>query len=255
MSRLKILVTNDDGITAPGIRALVEVASEFGEVIVVAPDSPQSGQGHALTLHHPLRLTKVDIFDDILAYQCSGTPVDCVKLAKDIILKDRLADLCVSGLNHGSNASLNVIYSGTMSAAMEASFEGIKSIGFSLVEYSHKADLEPSKKYIRHIIKQVLENGMPNTNLLNVNIPDANKGEIKGVKVCRQAKAKWVEEYVEREDPMGGTYYWLTGKFINQDEGEDCDVWALENGYVSVVPVCHDLTDYKALEGMSKLEL
>jgi len=255
MSRPKILVTNDDGITAPGIRALVEVAREFGEVTVVAPDKPQSGQGHALTLNHPLRLEKVDIFDGIAAYKCSGTPVDCVKLAKDVVLKNRMADLCVSGINHGSNVSLNIIYSGTMSAAMEASFEGIKSIGFSLLDHSYKADFEPSKKYIRHIMQQVLENGMPNTNLLNVNIPKLKEEEIKGVRICRQAKAKWVEEYVTREDPMGGQYYWLSGKFINQDEGEDCDVWALDNGYISVVPAQHDLTDYKALKGLNNLEL
>ncbi len=255
MSRPTILVTNDDGITAPGIRALVEVASEFGEVIVVAPDSPQSGKGHALTLEKPLRLKKVDIFDGITAYKCTGTPVDCVKMAKDIVLNDRLADLCVSGINHGSNASLNIIYSGTMSAAMEASFEGIKSIGFSLTEFSHKANLEPAKKYMRHIIKQILEHGMPNTNLINVNIPYPEDGNIKGVKVCRQAKAKWVEEYLEREDPMGGKYYWLTGKFVNQDEGTDSDVWALENNYVSVVPALHDLTDYNAISGLKNLEL
>lgn len=255
MSRPKILVTNDDGITAPGIRALIEVASEFGDVVVVAPDSPQSGQGHALTLDKPLRLKKRDIFDGIPAYECSGTPVDCVKIAKDVILNNRLADLCVSGINHGSNASLNIIYSGTLSAAMEASFEGIDSIGFSLLEHSHKADMEAAKVYVRHVIKHVLEHGMPNTKLLNVNIPYLKEEEIKGLKICRQAKAKWVEEFIEREDPFGGKYYWLTGKFINQDDGEDCDVWALENGYVSVVPSYHDLTDYKALDGIRKMEI
>jgi len=246
--QVTILVTNDDGITAPGIRALVEAVKDFGRVIVVAPDSPQSGQGHALTLDDPLRLRKVHIFDGIEAYECSGTPVDCVKIAKDIILDNRAADICVSGVNHGSNASINIIYSGTVSAAMEASLEGINSIGFSLLDFAQDANFEPAKKYIRQLVRYVLNNGLHKTNLLNVNIPNLPEEEIKGIKICRQANGKWVEEFARETDPRGRPYYWLTGKFINPDIGTDTDIWALENGYVSVVPSQHDLTAYDAIE-------
>jgi len=254
MDKPVILVTNDDGITAPGIRALVEAVKDFGKVVVVAPDSPQSGQGHALTLTQPLRLRKVNIFGDIEAYECSGTPVDCVKLAKDVILENRVADICVSGVNHGSNASINIIYSGTMSAAMEASLEGINSIGFSLLDYAHDANFEPSKKYIRQLVRYVLDNGLHKTKLLNVNIPNLPEGEIKGIKICRQANGKWVEEFARAKDPHGRDYYWLTGKFINPDTGTDTDIWALENGYVSVVPSQHDLTAYEAIDELKRID-
>lgn len=241
-----ILVTNDDGITAPGIRALVEVMCELGRVIVVAPDKPQSGMGHAITLGEPLRLESTDIFGDIEAYQCSGTPVDCVKLAKDKIINGN-PDLCVSGINHGSNSSINVIYSGTMSAAVEASIEGIKAAGFSLCDYSYHADFEAAKYYSKIIAKNLLENDLPEGTLLNVNIPPLKKENIKGIKICRQSNAKWVEDYDERRDPRGKKYYWLTGKFYNNDKGEDTDEWALNNGYVSVVPVQFDLTAHHAI--------
>ncbi len=249
-----ILVTNDDGITAPGIRALVEVMREIGQVVVVAPDKPQSGQGHALTLNEPLRLEKRDVFDGIEAYSCSGTPVDCVKLAKNVVLKGKKIDLCVSGVNHGSNASINIIYSGTVSAAMEASFEGINSIGFSSLAYSHDADMEPAKHFIRPIADHVLKHGLTNCKLLNVNIPDLPTAKIQGMKVCRQAIAKWSEEYDIREDPMGKKYYWLTGKFVNFDKGTDTDVWALENGFVSIVPSQPDLTAFNAIDELKPLE-
>jgi len=253
MQRPLILVTNDDGLFAPGIKALIEVASELGDLLVVAPDSPQSGMGHAITIHNPLRLNKVSTFGDVEAYECNGTPVDCVKLAKHVILKDRKVDLCVSGVNHGSNASINIIYSGTMSAAMEASLEGIDSIGFSLLDYSFDADFEPSKPFIKKIMQHVLEKGLFKTKLLNVNIPKLPAEAIRGMKVCRQASARWIEEFVESEDPRGQKYYWLTGKFVNEDEGTDTDVHALENGYISIVPSGHDLTSYQALAGLSAL--
>lgn len=252
---LNILVTNDDGLSAPGIRALVEVAQEFGQVYVVAPDSPQSGQGHAITLEHPLRLKEQRIFGPkIPAYACSGTPVDCVKLAKHVLLKNEDIDLCVSGINHGSNASINIIYSGTMSAAMEASVEGIPSIGFSLLDYSIEADFSAAKIYARKIIKQVLEQGLKETLLLNVNIPKLPADAIKGIKVCHQAEGHWAEDFLENTDPMGRTYYWLTGKFTLAKEDENADVCALENGYVSVVPSMHDLTAYPALNHLKFLE-
>jgi 5'-nucleotidase len=248
-----ILVTNDDGIAAPGLKTLVEVAKNFGEVLVVAPDSPQSGQGHAITITQPLRLHPVRLFEGVEAYECSGTPADCVKLAKHVLLKDKKADLCLSGINHGSNASINIIYSGTMSAAMEASLEGIDSIGFSLLDYSWDADFKPAKTFIAKIIKATLENGLPNCKLLNVNIPKLPEGEIKGIRVCRQAAARWVEEFAEAVDPRGEKYYWLTGRFINEDQRADTDVKALEEGYISVVPSGHDLTINEALIPLKSL--
>lgn len=255
MSKPLILVTNDDGITAPGIRKLIEIAKEFGEVVVVAPDSPQSGQGHAITLENPLRLHANRIFSDILAYECTGTPVDCVKLAKNVVLRDRKIDLCLSGINHGSNAAINIIYSGTMSAAMEASIEGIPSIGFSLLDFRYDADFEAAAPFVKRIIEHVLTNGMANGNLFNVNIPKLPYEEIKGVKLCRQAEAGWKEEFAEATDPRGRKYYWLTGEFVNNDPGKDSDVWALQNGYISVVPSHHDLTNYAALEDKKLMNL
>ena len=257
MKKPLILVTNDDGVAAPGIRALVEVACEIGEAVVVAPDSPQSGQGHAITISTPLWLRKVDTFKDlgVEAYECSGTPVDSVKLGKGVILMDRNIDLCVSGINHGSNASINIIYSGTMSAAMEASLEDINSIGFSLLNFAWDANFEPAKRFVKKIMLDVLKNGLGNCKLLNVNIPDLAANEIKGIKVCRQADARWLEKFMESTDPRGRKYYWLTGEFDNEDYGEDTDMWALENGYVSVVPSGHDLTRYEVLEELKKRDL
>lgn len=244
-----ILVTNDDGITAPGIRALIEAVSPLGKIVVVAPDSPQSGKGHAITIGVPLRLDQVDIFEGIEAWQCSGTPVDCVKLARDKILH-RKPDICVSGINHGANHSINIIYSGTMSAAMEAAIEGIPSIGFSYLDYSFDADFSLPKQIAAKLTRKVLEEGgLPSGALFNVNIPVIKDGqEFKGIKICRQAHAKWVEEFDERMDPRGRKYYWLTGEFKNMDQGEDTDVWALENNYASLVPVQFDLTNYKLKE-------
>jgi 5'-nucleotidase len=253
MKKPLILVTNDDGILASGIKALVEVAKEFGEVVVVAPDKPQSGQGHAITMREPLRLRKVHPFgDDIVAYECSGTPVDCVKLGKNVILKDREIDICVSGINHGSNSSINIIYSGTMSAAMEASIHGVPAIGFSLLNFAEDADFEPSKRYVRELIRYVLDNGLENTKLLNVNIPNLPESEIKGIRFCRQAEGLWIEDFQEGKDPFGEPYYWLAGKFHNYDTGGDNDLAALADGYVSAVPCGHDLTAYNAIDNLNK---
>lgn len=250
-----ILVTNDDGVFAPGIRALIEVAKKIGEVYVVAPDSPQSGMGHAITVNDTLYCDTIDLSDpSVKIYSSSGTPVDCVKLAMSKIL-DRKPDLCISGINHGSNSSINVIYSGTMSAAVEAGTLGIPAIGFSLLDFSLEANFEPSKKFVEQICRQALKNGMPKNTVLNVNIPNLPEEEIKGVKVCRQANAKWIESFDKRTNPHGREYYWLTGKFVNLDSGTDTDEWALENGYVSIVPVQFDLTAYTALEEIKKWEL
>jgi 5'-nucleotidase len=247
-----ILITNDDGITAPGIRNLVEAVRDLGEVIVVAPDKPQSGMGHAITIGYPLRLHAVHQFEGVKSWQCSGTPVDCVKLAVDKILH-RKPDLCLSGINHGANHSINVIYSGTMSAAIEASIEAIPSIGFSFLNYSMEADFTAARTYARMLVKQVLEMKNKDKHLcLNVNIPNVDVSLIKGLKVCRQAYAKYDEEFDQRKDPSGRTYYWLTGEFQNFDKGKDTDVWALDHHYVSVVPVQFDLTDYRLKEQLEK---
>lgn len=247
-----ILITNDDGITAPGIRNLVEAVKDLGDIIVVAPDKPQSGMGHAITIGLPLRLTKMpDLFGEIEAWQVSGTPVDCVKLAVDKILK-RKPDICLSGINHGANHSINVIYSGTMSAAMEASIEGIPSIGFSLLDFQYEADFTASRHFVHRIVKDMMQTKMEKHFLLNVNIPKGNREDIKGIKVCRQAYAKYDESFDERLDPNGKKYFWLTGQFINHDDGTDTDVWALENKYVSVVPVQFDLTNYTLKKDLEK---
>ena len=238
-----ILVTNDDGVTAPGIRNLVESVKDLGKVVVVAPDKPQSGMGHAITIGIPLRLHPISIFEGVEAWQCSGTPVDCVKLAVDKILH-RKPDLCLSGINHGSNHSINVIYSGTMSAAVEAAIESIPSVGFSLLDYSVEADFTGARKYARLIVQQLLRHFLDKHLVLNVNIPAIPEELIVGMKICRQAYAKYEEDFVERHDPNGRKYYWLTGKFVNFDKGRDTDVWALEHNFVSVVPVQFDLTNY-----------
>ncbi len=243
-----ILITNDDGITAPGIAALVDAVRDLGKIVVIAPDKAQSGMGHAITIGNPLRMVRVNYFGDkIEAYSCSGTPVDCVKLAVDKILH-RKPDICLSGVNHGANHSINVIYSGTMSAALEAAIESIPSVGFSLLDYSLEADFSGPKKYARLIVQQILEKPIDRHLCLNVNFPALSADELKGLKICRQAYAKYEEDFDERTDPTGKRYYWLTGEFVNFDKGEDTDVWALNHNFVSVVPVQFDLTDYKLKE-------
>ncbi len=254
MSKPLILVTNDDGMNAPGIRSLVETARQFGEVFVVAPNSAQSGQGHAITIEDPLRLHRVEVFEGIESYECSGTPVDCVKLATNILLKDRKIDLCVSGINHGSNASINVLYSGTMSAAMEASMEGINSIGFSLCDYSFDADFSAAKVYAHQIIAETLEHGIPKGKLLNVNIPNLPLQQIKGTRICRQGEGRWDEKFQEGLDPRGQKYYWLTGSFVGESNSLLSDHFALENGYVAIVPIQHDLTNFDAMHTLHHLQ-
>jgi 5'-nucleotidase len=238
-----ILITNDDGVTAPGIKNLVEAVKDLGKVIVVAPDKPQSGMGHAITIGQPLRLHKIHSTANVDTWSCTGTPVDCVKLAVDKVLH-RKPDICLSGINHGSNHSINVIYSGTMSAAVEAAIESIPSAGFSLLDYSIEADFAGARKYARIITEKMLKSKLDKHTVLNVNIPAIPVDLLKGIKICRQAYAKYEEDFVERQDPHGRHYYWLTGQFVNFDKGRDTDVWALENNYVSVVPVQFDMTNY-----------
>jgi 5'-nucleotidase len=238
-----ILITNDDGILAPGIRNLVEAVKDLGKVVVVAPDKPQSGMGHAITIGLPLRLHPVTLFEGIEAFQCSGTPVDCVKLAVDKVLH-RKPDICLSGINHGANHSINVIYSGTMSAAVEAAIESIPSAGFSLLDHSVEADFTGARQYARLVVQQMLSTNLDKHTVLNVNIPAVPAELIKGIRICKQAYAKYEEDFIERSDPNGKKYFWLTGDYVNLDKGRDSDVWALEHNYVSVVPVQFDLTNY-----------
>lgn len=228
---------------------------EIGEVVVVAPDSAQSGMGHAVTINNTLTLEHVNIDPELeREYTCSGTPVDCVKIALGQIL-DRKPDLCVSGINHGSNSSINVIYSGTMSAALEAGMSGIPAIGFSLLDFSWNADFDQIRTFVKKIVTQALENGIPEEVVLNVNFPKLKTEEIKGIKVCRQAKAVWMEDFDKRVSPNGKEYYWLKGEFVNQDKGEDTDEWALRNGFISIVPVHFDLTAHHAINNINNWEL
>ncbi|ALM08040.1 stationary phase survival protein SurE [Sediminicola sp. YIK13] len=257
MEKPLILVTNDDGITAPGLRALVRYMKEIGDVVVVAPDSPQSGMGHAITLDNTLYSKKVTIDTEnggTEEYSCSGTPADCVKLALQELL-DRKPDICVSGINHGSNSSINVIYSGTMSAAIEAGIEGIPAIGFSLCDFSWDANFEKAGDAIKRIVREALEKGMPQGVVLNVNIPKLEGKAYRGIKISRQARANWKEKFDKRISPMGKEYYWLTGEFELLDKGEDTDEWALANDYISLVPTQFDLTAHHAIQNINNWNL
>jgi 5'-nucleotidase len=250
-----ILVTNDDGITAPGIRALIQIMNTIGDVIVVAPDRPQSGMGHAITVDNVLHCNPITIDDGPqIEYSCSGTPADCVKMAVNEIL-NRKPDLCVSGINHGANSSINVIYSGTMSAAVEAGIEGVPAIGFSLLDFNYKADFKQGEEFVKRITLNALKNGIPEATVLNVNIPKLKKEHIKGIKICRQANGYWREDFDKRKSPFGKEYYWLSGEFVNKDKGEDTDIWALENGYVSIVPVQFDLTAHHMIQKLNSWDL
>ncbi len=241
-----ILVTNDDGIHAKGLFSLSQIAKDFGDVVVVAPDKPQSGMGHAITMATPLWLKEAHL-DNVSAYSTSGTPVDCVKLAVYEIMH-RKPDLILSGINHGSNSSINVIYSGTMSAAVEGAVEGIKSIGFSLLNHDEDADFSESEPFIRKIIENVLREPMMLGSCLNVNIP---QGKPRGIKVCRQAKGYWEDSFVKRSDPQGNNYYWMKGDFVVKEKGEDTDLWALDHGFISVVPTQFDMTAHHAIANLN----
>ena len=247
-----ILVTNDDGIHAKGISELIAVAKSFGKVLVVAPNKPQSGMGHAITIADPLRFSRYNGFEDIEAYSCSGTPVDCVKLGIFEVLKCK-PDLVLSGINHGENSSTNVLYSGTMSAAIEGAMEGVPSIGFSLADFDADADFSVTKKVAKDIISKVLKDGLPKNTALNVNVHKLQINEIKGVKVCTQAHAYWEDKFDSRLDQFGRTYYWLTGKFSDKDQREDTDLYYLKRGFATVVPTHFDLTNYAVLNELNYL--
>ena len=249
-----ILVTNDDSLYAKGISALVEAVKDLGEVWVVAPDKPQSGTGHAITIHNPLRLRKSRRFAPIETYSCSGTPVDCVKLAIYEIMGKR-PTLVVSGINHGTNAGTNILYSGTMSAAVEGAIEGIPSIGFSLLDHSFDADFDAAAEVAHKISKLVIDKGLPKGVCLNVNIPKGKRDELNGIKICRQGHAYWEDAFDKRQDPSGQNYFWLTGEFVETDKGEDTDMWALDNKFVSVVPTQFDMTAYHLISNLNEWEL
>ncbi len=249
-----ILITNDDGISARGIAALVEAASGLGQLVIIAPDKPQSGMGHAITVNHPLRLQKSQLFPDFEAYFCTGTPVDCVKLGIYEVLK-RKPDLLLSGINHGANTSTNVLYSGTMSAAVEGAIENIPSIGFSLNNHDFDADFEGSKAVVRKLVSHVLQEKMPSNICYNVNIPDCPANELKGIKIARGARAFWEDRFDRRKDQFGRDYYWLTGNFENQDDGHDTDLRAISEGYASLVPIHYDMTAYQVIKDLKNIDL
>ena len=251
MTRPLILITNDDGYNAKGLFSLVKAVAEIGDIIVVAPDRGQSGMGHAITVNEPIGCYETDLFDGIKAYCCTGTPVDCVKMGL-YILENRTPDIILSGINHGSNVSTNVLYSGTMAAAVEGALEGIPSIGFSLTNYSSEADFNPSIKIVKSIILEVIDNGLKNGTCLNVNIPDVKYELIKGIKICRQGKAFWDDTFDKRIDPLGKEYYWLTGSFSSKEQSLDADINYLNKNYVTIVPTQFDLTCYDSIEILKK---
>ncbi|MBI9061991.1 MAG: 5'/3'-nucleotidase SurE [Marinilabiliaceae bacterium] len=246
-----ILVTNDDGIKAGGIVAVVRMLKSFGDVVVVAPNQSYSGMSHAITVKVPLYAKLVKESEGLKAYKVNGTPVDCVKLALNKLL-DRRPDLIVSGINHGSNSSISIHYSGTMGAAREGALGGIPSIGLSLLNYSYEADFTHAVMFAERVVKHVIDNGLPDHTYLNVNVPDGMN--VKGMKVVRQAHGRWVEEFVEREDPRHRKYYWLTGHFKNlEPEAIDTDEYVLSEGYVSVVPCLLDATSHPVIDQLKGL--
>ncbi len=241
-----ILITNDDGFNSKGIEVLSDIALDFGDVVVVAPAVNASGKSHSMTMGVPLRLYEIEHSEHICIYSCEGTPVDCVKIALEFGCPRR-PDLILSGINHGSNASINVLYSGTMGAVVEASMSGFPAIGFSLLNHDSNADFDFAQSYIADIIGQVLTDGLPSHVSLNVNIPDT---EIRGMRVCRQSFGEWSDCYERRIDPYGHPYYWTTGSFKCTDNAPDTDQWALEHGYISIVPTLYDLTAYQAISAL-----
>lgn len=251
-----IFVSNDDGYQARGFAATIEVARQYGRVIAVAPLTPQSGRSQAVTMNEPLFLELQHEEEGLQIYSFSGTPVDCVKVAFDHLLGDQKVDLVLSGINHGSNAGINVLYSGTMGAAIEGSFYHCPAIGLSLTDHSPDADFTAAKHYAHKIIKAVLENPIEqgSTMCLNVNVPDIDLGQIKGIRACRQCRGIWREEFYPHLNPQGKRYFWLSGAFDNYEpDCEQTDEWALANGYVAVVPVQIDMTAYDRLPYLERI--
>ena len=249
-----IFLTNDDGVDAKGLHSIIESVRELGQVVVIAPERPHSGMAHAITMYSPLYLRPVRKEPDLEIYACSGTPVDCVKMAYDYLLAGRLPDLTISGINHGSNSAISILYSGTMGAAIEASFYTVPSLGFSLLDHHADADFSSAVEYARLIIDKVMNGDIAMPLCLNVNIPAVPKDKIKGIKVCRQNQGFWREEFVSRQDPRGKDYFWLTGDFYNTEpDATDTDEWALANNYVSIVPVQVDMTNHRQVKELGPI--
>ena len=253
ISKPLILVTNDDGANAKGIQSLIDCLRSLGDIFVVAPDGPRSAQSSAITVNMPLRVEKTHEEEGLISYICNGTPADCVKLALHQLCS-RKPDMVVSGINHGTNSSISIIYSGTMGAAIEGCVNGIPSIGFSLNSYDPRSNFNDAMEYAYKITKKTLAEGLPNNICLNVNIPD-NQHTIQAVKICRQSEGHWIEDFMKRKDPFGKNYYWLTGEFINTEkQNDDTDEWALENGFVSIVPIKVDMTAYEYMDELKKID-
>lgn len=249
-----ILVSNDDGHEAAGIYALIDCMLELGDVIAVCPDGPRSGQSMAITVQGALRLMQLPDYHGAKMYKVNGTPVDCVKLAMHAAV-DRKPDLVVAGINHGSNASVNVLYSGTMGAVMEGCLLGVDSIGFSLTSHAADADFRPSIPFVKSIASRVLSQGLPEGVCLNVNIPDSEVPPVE-MRIVRECKGNWSDEYKNYLDPAGKPFYWLTGKFRNDEpEATDTDEWCLSHGIVSIVPVCPGRSKGISLPGWPEREI
>ena len=241
-----ILVTNDDGVQASGLDTLIDTIRPLGEIIVVAPNIPRSGMSSAITVFNPIRATLMKKEENLTVYSCTGTPVDCVKLGLNKLL-NRKPDLLLSGINHGSNAAICVVYSGTMGAAIEGCINGVSSVGISLTDHSPDADFSQAVKYGKLVAEKVLENGLPEGTCLNLNIPDVP--DVKGLKICSQTRGYWTKEFMEMMDPTGRKVYWLTGDFLNQEpDNMLSDEWALAQGYAALVPLRIDMTDYSFLD-------
>ena len=246
MQRPLILITNDDGIYAPGLKALVAAVKPLGDVLVVAPDGPRSAQSNELKVTVPLRSKKLSEEPGVAIWQCNGTPTDCVKMGIRKIA-DRWPDILLSGINHGRNTSISVIYSGTMGAALEGCVDDIPSIGISHCDFRPDADFTAAGKIAYEVTAKVLKEGLPRYTCLNVNVPETQ--DIKGIRISRQAAGHWEEVLDQRQDPTGRNYYWLGGEFVDHEpDAEDTDEWAVQNGYVSITPVQLDMTNYKYME-------
>lgn len=247
-----ILVSNDDGVSAKGLRSLIGFLAPFGEVIAVAPDSPRSAQSSAITVNAPLRLQSCQDIEGAKVYSVNGTPVDCIKLGLHAATGGRRPDLVVSGINHGSNAGSSVIYSGTMGAAIEGAVVGIPSVGFSLLDFSADADFSVCRDIVGMVVGRVLKAGLPKGVCLNVNIPAIDCP--KELKVVRAARTYWTEEFADSVDPWGRPYFWLTGKMVNPESDDDrTDEYWLARGHATIVPVTVDQSALFAIDPLQEL--
>ncbi|MBH75802.1 MAG: 5'/3'-nucleotidase SurE [Flavobacteriales bacterium] len=243
-----ILLVNDDGIFSPGLRFLIKICKKIGKVLVVAPEQNQSGMSHAITVDKEIKINKLESSKDYEEYSCSGTPVDCVKIATKKILKKK-PDLCISGINHGANYSISTLYSATLHAAVEGTIEGIPSIAISHLDYSSKIDFSSYDNFLENLIRKILSSHLIKGVTLNINIPSITCKDLRGIKVCRQGKGKWIEKINSKKNK-----FIITGHFESQDKSKDTDIWALDNSFVSVVPIQIDMTDYDYIDNYNDLD-